>query len=695
MSHEQRAKIKFPNFPSVQVAALDVFVAMAFGVGAGAALATTFNWNNAAGGGFSTATNWTPAGGPPDSAFDTAVFDILAVYEVNIGDVVNSNFEVKTGGVTFDLFRPRMNPIPAQAFTYSLAGTLGPAANISSHPGALFPVTLTITGGRESGIGGDRSTVDANGFLHIGRDANSNGSLELQDVFWDSTGTTTVGLNGVGDLLINSGSAMTNSAALVGFGSGSVGNVSVEGFWSIEGTLSVGVLGNGTMTIDASASVITDSGSGIAVQAGSTSSVTVNTVDQHRIGLPRRRGLDGGTVNAPTLHVRGTVNATGTLDVSGGGSITALVLDGGTVTANRIDFGSNSLSGFGTLNGDVAIGGDVTATGDLTLGDATSFSGVVIGGNLNVGTQHVTINKKGFFSVGTSTILTGGLLSVSDGAAIPVGAGLVARGTIDGRIVQQAGSTIEATNDLILGDATSTAGFFSDGEMLVANKQRITLLDANEAVLGSLTTLGGAGLTGNVAAPNGAVLEFGKNIVGFGAVETPDDPTKPLINNGSIAGNSVAEPITITGYMKGVGTCDNCDITGTDSPGFSTAAVNRGSVSYNGTRRRSQLHASARLVGFVRSLHDPSDGQCVVARCGRVPVTACGRDEAVEKIQARGAAVSLGVVGVDRHVLERALRRRVPGGVFALHAQAPRFLRRLPSDAVGASDRKERVVSSA
>ena len=264
------------------------------------------------------------------------------------------------------------------------------------------------------------------------------------------------------------------------------------------------------------------------------------------------------------------------------GTIGAFELNGGTVNADSIDFGNNSLTGFGTLNGLVTIGGDVTATGDLTLGDATSFDGAIVGGNLYVGTQSVTINKKGFFNVGTSTVITGGTLTVSDGVSLPIGAGLLARGTINGRIVQQAGSIIEATGDLTLGDSTSPAGFFSDGEMTVDNKRRITLLDANEAVLGSLTTLGGDGQAGAVEAANGAVLEFGKNIFGFGSVETPDNAATPLINNGNITGNDSIEQITLTGYVKGVGTCDNCNITGTDAPGFSTAAVNRGSVSYNG-----------------------------------------------------------------------------------------------------------------
>ena len=66
-------------------------------------------------------------------------------------------------------------------------------------------------------------------------------------------------------------------------------------------------------------------------------------------------------------------------------------------------------------------------------------------------------------------------------------------------------------------------------------------------------------------------------------MSTPNSAATPFVNNGNISGDDPNAPITLTGYVKGVGTCDNCNITGTDAPGFSTAAVNRGSVTYNGT----------------------------------------------------------------------------------------------------------------
>jgi hypothetical protein len=106
------------------------------------------------------------------------------------------------------------------------------------------------------------------------------------------------------------------------------------------------------------------------------------------------------------------------------------------------------------------------------------------------------------------------------------------------------------------------------------------LLDKNQATLGSLTSLIS---DAQLVADNGLVLNFGSAIIGFGEVDTPNDPTKALINNGAIAGDSPADTITLAGYVKGIGTLDNVLITGTDAPGLSPAAVNRGSVSYNGT----------------------------------------------------------------------------------------------------------------
>src|SRR5690606_36110208 len=67
---------------------------------------------------------------------------------------------------------------------------------------------------------------------------------------------------------------------------------------------------------------------------------------------------------------------------------------------------------------------------------------------------------------------------------------------------------------------------------------------------------------------------------GYGTVNTPNVASKPLTNNGSITGQSGAEPITLTGFVKGVGTFDNVVFTGTHAPGLSPAIQEVGSISY-------------------------------------------------------------------------------------------------------------------
>ncbi len=72
-------------------------------------------------------------------------------------------------------------------------------------------------------------------------------------------------------------------------------------------------------------------------------------------------------------------------------------------------------------------------------------------------------------------------------------------------------------------------------------------------------------------------------IIGFGTVDTPNDPANTLVNNGLITGNSAEEPITLKGYVTGDGAMNHVVVTGTLSPGPSTATVNYSNVQYEGT----------------------------------------------------------------------------------------------------------------
>ena len=88
---------------------------------------------------------------------------------------------------------------------------------------------------------------------------------------------------------------------------------------------------------------------------------------------------------------------------------------------------------------------------------------------------------------------------------------------------------------------------------------------------------------GTLNAANGLTLDFGGNVTGFGTVSTPNVLAKPLINNGHVTGTSAAQRITLPGYVKGVGTFDNVNFTGTFSPGLSPTILSVGSISLSDT----------------------------------------------------------------------------------------------------------------
>ena len=94
--------------------------------------------------------------------------------------------------------------------------------------------------------------------------------------------------------------------------------------------------------------------------------------------------------------------------------------------------------------------------------------------------------------------------------------------------------------------------------------------------LGPLTSVGNSGTPGTLVATKGVVVEFGKGIEGYGTISTPNDPTRPLINNGLIQGDSAANQLTLTGYVKGVGAFTDVDVTGTFAPGLSPTKVQLG-----------------------------------------------------------------------------------------------------------------------
>lgn len=468
-----------------------------------------------------------------------------------------------------------------------LASTTGlNGAGILLNPGAVLTTAQTRIGhilGTEGGVSANAAVWNNSGDLLVGGTAGTaagSGSIVLDNgSSLDVGGDLTVWANSL--VQTNNGSQLTvgNTLAIK-----SGGTVEINSGLTLIADLDVsGYLEINSGTVEMSASLIDVHSGGIIDGAIFGTDTTDTSVD----------GVGSSWFINSTINVGFGANSFGamrSLQVSNGGFVEvsgdadfaagSLTLGGGTVQANTIDI-AGDLSGHGALLGATRIEGSFSATGDTSIGDSNNFNGVLVGGLLNVGGHHVTLNKKGFFLMSDNVVLTGGILQAGNGVSVAAGAGFSANGEVRGRVHAAGGSLIEANGNLVLGDNNSVAGYFSDGELAVES-YTVELLDANQAVLGSLTTIGNSNEEGTLIAGNGLLVDFGRNITGRGLIDTPDDVLRPFINNGSVIGTSLAQALEINGYVKGVGHFDNVFFSGTVSSGFSPAIMNYGSASYAG-----------------------------------------------------------------------------------------------------------------
>ena len=116
-------------------------------------------------------------------------------------------------------------------------------------------------------------------------------------------------------------------------------------------------------------------------------------------------------------------------------------------------------------------------------------------------------------------------------------------------------------------------GFVHNGEINTGTNT-VTILSTNRATLGSVTTLGSGANGGTLTVNNGTFVDFGRAIQGHGTVNSTNTLAKAMIINGDVYGTSVTERITLTGYVKGVGSFENVTFNGTFAPGLSPAVTN-------------------------------------------------------------------------------------------------------------------------
>jgi hypothetical protein len=295
----------------------------------------------------------------------------------------------------------------------------------------------------------------------------------------------------------------------------------------------------------------------------------------------------------------GTVEVqTGTLEYTGAFTQTGA---GMTIIANGAALEAGNFTADKVINN-----GTITSTGSMTIGDAATYDGYSGMGKVDAGSHTITFQSAGFTNLGHLTSVSGGTINAPQGLALGTGANVVGSGTVNAKIAAGFGSTVRATGNLSIGDSTSYAGFFSDGE-LYTDAYTVTVKDRNEAVLGSLTQLGDGASGGTLTAGNANpadtyahfLLEQGRNLVGRGTVNGH------LKNHGHVIGDGTAMDERIVfntdWTVTGKGSFTNSLILGTFAPGESPGITLGTDQGFGGTV---EIELGGTTPGFGDNNHD-------------------------------------------------------------------------------------------
>ena len=202
-----------------------------------------------------------------------------------------------------------------------------------------------------------------------------------------------------------------------------------------------------------------------------------------------------------------------------------------------------------------------------------------------IGAKSITIEATGGVNLADTTTIAGGSLTSSGLVILPTAATLTGFGTIAASFVSSGNATLKLTGNMTIGQTQSIFGFDFGGSIEVAS-HTLTLLDRNRVELFAFVTLGLAGTTntlpGKIVALQGLLLTIDSQITGAGTIETGTQSAQALINEGEIAGTSVARPLVLTGYATGPGSYSNVEVRGQLNPGDPTSVFSYGFINYQG-----------------------------------------------------------------------------------------------------------------
>jgi autotransporter-associated beta strand protein len=477
------------------------------------------------------------------------------------GTLVLSGNNTLTGGVTIINGMLQLGNVGAlnsttpSAVTFDAAstGTLslnGNSVTISGLSTNASPGSPVVQNASPSAATLTVNNAGSNTYAGVLQDGSGGGALSL---FKSGAGTLTLsGANTfTGNLAVNAGALQLNGGSLA------ANVVNQAAFIYNSGTFNGRLINSGVTTFNADFTA----GNGMENNVAFT------------IPFGRTVTLGGaGLNNQSTFTLAGGTLATTTITNSGN-----FVLDSGTLTFTQAGATIANPIVSNTPNTTININAN-----SISLGSASSFTGFSHQGTLNVGANTVTLNSAGYARLGLLTTLAGGTVNAPNGFYLPGGGNLVGNGAVNASVAADLGSVIEVDGALALGDAASPAGFFSSGE-LRTRQFAVTLNSSGAATLGNLTTLGSGSNAGTLNAINGLVVDFGRSITGFGTINSANTLVRRTIINGVAQGSSMSQPLTFTGYVKGVGSFDNVTFAGTYDPGLSPTLATVGSISFSPT----------------------------------------------------------------------------------------------------------------
>lgn len=410
------------------------------------------------------------------------------------------------------------------------AGSIGVAAGLINNSGVINASSVVNQGGRIFLRASQNLTTTASSSITAdGVTQGGNVALYSDKVAYLDGDISATGHAGRGGYVETSGKQSLDVVKLPTLGTG--------GEWYID-PYSLDVVAGSTSNASTSENVITSTGSGATISAG-----TVSNVLNSGTNVVLATGADGGTTG-------GDITVSAAISKTGGAAASLTLNADGNININA---GITSTSSTLALNLNTNVNGIESGTHAATVSNATV--------GLNGGALTVS-DGAGASGNGTMVLASGGSLDLSHGGSLSAGnLSLQTGGTLNANASANlnVGGTLTNGGTLSLSNSGMTAGsFLNTGTATLAN---VTGSVSNVSNQGTLSMTSGSALSGETLTNTGqlalanATLSFGTftndtggNLSGNGTISVASG-TGVLLNNGTISpgGDGTVGSLSING----------------------------------------------------------------------------------------------------------------------------------------------------